>query len=169
MWVIRIADSVLLTCCPPAPLALYVSIFKSESLISISTSSASGKTAIVAAEVCTRPLVSVFGTLCTLCTPLSYLSIPKAPLPCIETMASLIPPIPVSEESITLYFQFFLSAYLVYTRNKSAANNAASSPPVPALISKIKFLSSLGSRGSKRIFKSLSSLSLRDSSSINSS
>ena len=51
MWVNLIADSVLLTCCPPAPLALYVSILMSASLISTSAVSASGKTATVAAEV----------------------------------------------------------------------------------------------------------------------
>src|SRR5699024_8590374 len=37
--VIRTAESVVFTCCPPAPLARYVSIFKSSFLISISTSS----------------------------------------------------------------------------------------------------------------------------------
>ena len=50
------------SCCPPAPLALYVSIFKSESFISKSISSASGSTATVAAEVWTLPPVSVSGT-----------------------------------------------------------------------------------------------------------
>ena len=39
MWVIRIADEVLLICCPPAPLERYVSILKSSSLISTSKSS----------------------------------------------------------------------------------------------------------------------------------
>ena len=37
---------------------------------------ASGKTTTVAAEVCTRPWVSVAGTRCTRCTPLSNFSIP---------------------------------------------------------------------------------------------
>src|SRR5271154_4698531 len=37
-----------------------------------STSSASGSTATVMAEVWTRPCVSVAGTRCTRCTPLSY-------------------------------------------------------------------------------------------------
>ena len=48
MWVIRIADSVLLTCWPPAPCDRMVSIFKSSGLISMSTSSASANTATVA-------------------------------------------------------------------------------------------------------------------------
>ena len=39
-----------------------------------------------------------FGTLCTLCTPLSYFKRPKAPSPLIDTMASFIPPIPVAVE-----------------------------------------------------------------------
>src|SRR5690348_3780150 len=72
--VIRIADSVLLTYCPPAPLDLYVSICKSEGLISTSTSSSTcGSTATVAVLVCTRPCDSVTGTRCTRCTPDSCL------------------------------------------------------------------------------------------------
>ena len=35
MWVMRTANSVLLTCCPPAPEARYVSIRQSPSLTSI--------------------------------------------------------------------------------------------------------------------------------------
>ena len=38
-WVIRTAESVVLICCPPAPLARYVSIFRSSVRISTSTSS----------------------------------------------------------------------------------------------------------------------------------
>ena len=53
----------MLTDCPPGPPALKTSIRKSESFIFKSTSSASGKTATVAAEVCTLPCVSVSGTL----------------------------------------------------------------------------------------------------------
>src|SRR5438105_4814552 len=40
--------------------------------ILMSTSSASGNTATVTAEVCTRPCCSVWGTRCTRCTPLSF-------------------------------------------------------------------------------------------------
>ena len=50
-WVILTALSVVLTDWPPAPPDLYTSILKSDSLISTSTSSASGRTATVAAEV----------------------------------------------------------------------------------------------------------------------
>ena len=72
MWVIRTAESVVFTLWPPGPLLLKTSILKSLSSIFTSTSSASGKTATVAAEVCTLPCVSVSGTLWTLWTPLSY-------------------------------------------------------------------------------------------------
>ena len=47
----------------------------------MSTSSASGSTATVAAEVWIRPLASVAGTRCTRCTPLSNFSAAKTPLP----------------------------------------------------------------------------------------
>jgi hypothetical protein len=48
MW---IAESVLLICCPHAPDALVAFISRSDSFISISKSSTSGKTATVMAEV----------------------------------------------------------------------------------------------------------------------
>ena len=51
MWVILTAESVVFTLCPPGPLLLNTSILKSLSSIFKSTSSASGKTATVAAEV----------------------------------------------------------------------------------------------------------------------
>ncbi len=50
-WVMRTAESVLLTCWPPEPDARKVSMRMSLSRISISTSSTSGRTATVAAEV----------------------------------------------------------------------------------------------------------------------
>ena len=75
IWVILTALSVVFTDCPPGPPALKTSILKSESFIFKSTSSASGNTATVAADVWTLPWVSVSGTLCTLWTPLSYLSV----------------------------------------------------------------------------------------------
>ena len=56
MCVMRIADSVLLTCWPPAPPERMVSILRSSSLIAMSTSSTSGSTATVAAEVWMRPV-----------------------------------------------------------------------------------------------------------------
>ena len=52
----------------------------------MSTSSASGSTATVAAEVWMRPPDSVSGTRCTRCTPLSNFSAAKTPVP--ETSAT---------------------------------------------------------------------------------
>ena len=63
-----------------------------------------GSTATVAAEVCTLPLDSVVGTLCTLCTPLSYLSLENAPFPFMSTTASLMPLSPVSFNSMISVF-----------------------------------------------------------------
>jgi hypothetical protein len=54
--------SVQLTCCPPAPLDRYVSMRRSASLITTSTSSGCGMTATEAVLVCTRPCFSVVGT-----------------------------------------------------------------------------------------------------------
>jgi hypothetical protein len=48
---------------------------QSSGLMSMSTSSASGSTATVAAEVWMRPCVSVAGTRCTRCTPDSNFSL----------------------------------------------------------------------------------------------
>ena len=81
MWVMRTAESVVLTCWPPAPEARIVSMRMSSGRMSMSTSSASGSTATVAAEVWMRPLASVAGTRCTRCTPDSNLSRAKTPLP----------------------------------------------------------------------------------------
>ena len=58
-----------------APEERKVSMRMSLGSILISTSSASGSTATVMAEVCTRPCCSVTGTRCTRCTPLSYFSL----------------------------------------------------------------------------------------------
>ena len=64
----------MLTDCPPGPLERYTSIWRSSGLISTSTSSASGITAIVAVDVWIRPCDSVTGTRCTRCTPASCFS-----------------------------------------------------------------------------------------------
>ena len=82
-----------------------------------------------------------------------------------RSTASLIPPKPVSLSSISSVFHRFLSAYLVYILKRSAPNKAASSPPVPALISKITFFSSLGSFGNSNILSSSSCCSMTSSSS----
>ena len=58
-----------------------------------------------------------------------------------------------------------VSAYFWYIARRSPANKAASSPPAAPRISRIIFLSSLGSFGKRRIFKrsSYSSLAALDS------
>ena len=67
-------ESVVLTCWPPAPEDLHVSIIKSLSSSITSVFSASGNIATVTADVWTLPLDSVMGTLWTLCTPDSNFS-----------------------------------------------------------------------------------------------
>ena len=100
-WVMRIAVSVRLTYWPPAPEAQYVSMRRSAGAISTSTSSASGKTATVTADVWMRPLDSVTGTRCTRCVPLSYFKKLYAPAPSTEKEISLKPPISVAFLSMT--------------------------------------------------------------------
>src|SRR6266571_4755790 len=74
LWVIRTAESVVLTDCPPGPEERYTSMSRSSGRISTSTSSASGRTATVAVEVWMRPLDSVTGTRCTRWVPDSCFS-----------------------------------------------------------------------------------------------
>src|SRR5579863_4129885 len=137
--------------------------------ILISTSSASGSTATVTAEVCTRPCCSVAGTRCTRCTPLSYLSCENTRLPSMIAITSFNPPADDSDDDSTSTFHRCVSAYLVYIRKISAANRVASSPPVPARISRIMFFSSFGSLGSSRTFSSSSTPFTRASSWLSSS
>ena len=69
---------------------------------------------------------------------------------------SLYPPSPVSFSFNISNFQCFFSAYIVYILNNVPAKSAASSPPAPALISHIMFLSSSGSFGISKTFSSSS-------------
>ena len=80
-WVIRTAESVVLTLWPPGPLLRKTSMRRSLSLISTSTASASGTTRTPAALVWIRPWDSVTGTRCTRCTPPSNLSRPYGAWP----------------------------------------------------------------------------------------
>ena len=70
----RTAESVVFTLCPPGPDERNTSIRKSFSSMLTSTSSASGSTATVTAEVWMRPDASVSGTRWTRWTPPSNLS-----------------------------------------------------------------------------------------------
>ena len=69
LWVMRTAESVVLTDWPPGPDERYTSIWRSLGSSCTSTSSASGSTVTVADEVWMRPCASVTGTRCTRCGP----------------------------------------------------------------------------------------------------
>ena len=146
--VMRTAESVVFTLWPPGPLERKTSMRRSLSSILTSTSSASGSTATVAADVWMRPCVSVAGTRCTRCTPDSQRIAPNAPAPETLNTASFTPPSVPSECEIVSRRQPARSMNRVYMRKRSAANSAASSPPVPARISMIALRSSSGSCGS---------------------
>ena len=141
------AVSTLLTFWPPAPPDRAVLISISFSSIFTSTSSTSGITATVAVDVCTRPCDSVAGTRCTLCTPASHLSSEYTLSPVISTTISLYPPKSAVLAVKIVAVHPLLCAYLWYIRQRSPAQMPASSPPVPARISSIMFLSSSGSLG----------------------
>ena len=70
----------------------------------MSTSSTSGRTATVAAEVWILPPASVAGIRWTRWTPDSNLSLANTPFPEMEAEASLIPPRPVSLSCISSNF-----------------------------------------------------------------
>ena len=62
LWVMRTAESVVFTDCPPGPVDRYTWMSRSLGSISTSTSSASGRTVTVAELVWMRPCDSVTGT-----------------------------------------------------------------------------------------------------------
>ena len=146
--VMRTAESVVLTLCPPGPDERKTSMRRSLSSMRTSTSSASGSTATVAAEVWMRPWLSVAGTRCTRCTPDSQRSTPKAPSPCTLKTASLMPPSVPSDQRDRLDAPAApLDVARVHAVAGRRRRGAASSPPVPARISTIAGRSSSGSRG----------------------
>ena len=75
---------------------------------------------------------------------------------------------PVSDFNMGVNIQLLRAEYLSYILYKSPANKAASSPPVPALISKITFFSSASSFGNRASINSLFCSSKRFSYSGNS-
>mmetsp|Transcript_9523 Transcript_9523/g.43384 ORF Transcript_9523/g.43384 Transcript_9523/m.43384 type:complete len:270 (+) Transcript_9523:1398-2207(+) len=145
--VMRTALFVVLTCCPPAPDARIVSIFKSSSLITRSTSSACGNTATLAVDVCTRPCVSVAGTRCTRCTPDSNFRRPYTSSPANDAVTSLYPPVSDAFVATSSNRHPFFLANISYMRRRSAAKSAASSPPAPARTSRMTPASSASSAG----------------------
>ena len=152
----RTAEYVVFTDWPPGPELMKMSIFRSFGSISISSlsSSASGNTITPAAEVWMRPCDSVTGMRCTRCTPPSYFRLAHTPssgagvpLARMATCTSLMPPSSVRFSLWMVVVQPRFSAYRRYMRSRSPANSAASSPPVPALISMMVSRASSGSRG----------------------
>ena len=94
--VMRTAESVVLTDCPPGPDERKTSILRSFGLISTSSgSSTSGKTSTPVVEVWMRPCDSVAGTRWTRWTPPSYFRCAQTPCagsvedPLIATWTSL--------------------------------------------------------------------------------
>ena len=104
------AEYVVFTDWPPGPEEQKVSMRISLGSIRTSTSSASGNTATVMAEVWTRPCCSVTGTRCTRCTPLSYFSLLKTFSPLTRAMTSFRPPTADSLELVISIFQPWVSA-----------------------------------------------------------
>ena len=105
----------------------------------------------MAALVWSFPFDSVTGTRWTRCVPDSNFSLEYTSSPSITAEQSFTPPSSVSLMLAISSFQPRLSAYMVYIRKRECANSAASSPPVPARISKTTFRPSSGSFGSKRM------------------
>mmetsp|Transcript_16329 Transcript_16329/g.42433 ORF Transcript_16329/g.42433 Transcript_16329/m.42433 type:complete len:389 (-) Transcript_16329:109-1275(-) len=149
--VMRTADSVVLTCCPPAPEARKTSTRISDSFSCTSTSSASGMTTTVAVDVWMRPAVSVVGTRCTRWTPFSHFRWLYTLPPDSEALALLMPlvlPSPILVTSRSSKRQPCVPAYFLYMLYRSAAKRPASSPPVPARTSRMTFFASSLSLGS---------------------
>ena len=79
-WVIRTAESVVFTDCPPGPDERKTSIRRSFCVdLDVGLLTASGSTSTPAAEVWIRPCDSVTGTRCTRCTPPSNFSRAQTP------------------------------------------------------------------------------------------
>ncbi len=132
LCLMRTAVETLLTFCPPCPPERKASNSMSSGLMCKSISSNSGKMETVAVEVCTRPFFSVSGMRWTRCTPASYLSEPKTPLPEILIMPS----------SSTSTLKPLRWAKREYMRRSSSAQSLASSPPAAPLTSRMMLRSS---------------------------
>ena len=81
---------------------------------------------------------------------------------------SFTPPAAALEVDRISMAQRLRSANRVYIRNRSPANSAASSPPVPARISRRMFFSSFGSLGMSSAFRSFDIRSCSAASSVSS-
>ena len=145
-WVSRIADDVLLTCWPPAPLLRYTSSRTSLGSMSMSTaSSISGVTSTSANEVCRRAAESNGLMRTSRCTPRSDLSSPKARGPVIRSVADLMPASSPGDSSMNSTVYFFSSAQRRYMRISISAQSCESVPPAPAWMPTMAGLSLYGS------------------------
>src|SRR5688572_59265 len=143
----RTADSVLLTCWPPAPLERYTSILMSAGFRSIlMSSSTSGDTNTEANEVWRR-LPESNGDLRTRrCTPVSVRSQPYAYSPLTSMVALLMPATSPACESNTSASKPRDAAHLRYMRSSICAQSCASVPPAPAWISRKALCESISPR-----------------------
>src|SRR3989454_392801 len=130
--VIRTAEDVLLTCCPPFPEARYTSIRRSSSLISISmSSSTTGYTNTDAKDVWRRDCASNGEMRTRRWTPFSAFSSPKAYCPLIWISADLMPASSPWSRSSTSTLKPCRSAHRVYIRISISAQSWDSVPPAP--------------------------------------
>src|SRR5215211_7496039 len=148
--VILTAESVLLTCWPPAPEALYVSTLRSFSSISTSTASpTTGATATEAKLVCLLAPASKGLILTRRCTPRSADKSPKAYSPETVKVALFMPASSPSVYSITSSSKPRRSAQRWYMRASISAQSCESTPPAP------EFMVSMASPSSYSPAKSL--------------
>ena len=135
MCVMRTAESVLLTCWPPAPEARYVSMRRSPSSISTSTSSSTqGVTSTRAKAVCRRCAESNGDSRTSRCTPFSAPMMPYAFSPSTSNETDLRPASSPGEASSSSLLKPRRSAQRRYMRNSISAQSIESVPPAPALI-----------------------------------
>ena len=146
-WVSRTAESVLLTCWPPAPEARYVSTRRSFSSIStLASSGTCGMTSTRAKLVCRRFCESYGLIRTSRCTPRSLRSFPYAQRPSMLKLTLLRPASSPSVASRISVLKRLRSAQRRYMRSSISAQSWLSVPPAPAWTDTIAPRSSYGSR-----------------------
>src|SRR3990170_677843 len=143
-WVMRTAESAVLTPCPPGPEERYTSTRMSSSLTTTSTSSTSGMTATDANDVCRRLEASNGEIRISRCTPISLLRYPYAYSPVISIVADLIPASSPASRSTTSALKPARSAQRTYMRMSIWAQSWDSVPPAPGWMDRIAFFLSCG-------------------------
>ena len=131
--VIRTAESVVFTLCPPGPEERNTSTLMSASGISIeSVCSISGTTSTAAKDVCRRPWLSNGEIRTSRWVPASTDRTPNAYGALISKVADFRPASSAYEVSSTAVPYPFRSAQRRYIRISISAKSAASTPPAPA-------------------------------------